>query len=139
MMPIDEAARAMEQLLGPYTGEEHAKRGLVVRESRLNRAYLVVLLAEHLDPDEGRKKQGQVPEELDAPGPIDVRPLRSVGTGNTGDPSCARVDAADRPLKRMSQGPRSRWSILAQAAPRREGDRFLWWRLLHRGQAVILR
>ena len=36
---ITEAARATEVLLGPYTGEEYSKRVLVVRESRLNRAY----------------------------------------------------------------------------------------------------
>lgn len=45
---IDEAARAAEQHLGSYTGEEHAKHALVVRKPRLNRTYLdsAVRLAE---------------------------------------------------------------------------------------------
>lgn len=65
----------------------------------------MVSLAEHPDPDEGRKKQAQVPEELDVLGPIVTRPLRSVGSGGAGDPTCARVDTAERPSKRMAQGP----------------------------------
>lgn len=38
-MPIDEATRVAEQLLGPYSDEEHTKWGLVVRELRLNRVH----------------------------------------------------------------------------------------------------
>ena len=49
--------------MGSYTSEEHAKRGLVVREPHLNRAYAdpAVRLAEHQDTDEGRKKRARVP------------------------------------------------------------------------------
>lgn len=103
---IDEAC-VMEQLLGPYTGEEHAKWGLVVRETHLNRAYTdpAFRLAERSDPDEGRKKRAHGPEELDSLGLIDVRPLRSIGAGDAGGPSCARVDSMDRPLKKALQGP----------------------------------
>lgn len=53
VMPIDEATHATEQLLGPYTREQDAKRGLVVRELCLNCAYVdpIVHLVEHPDPD----------------------------------------------------------------------------------------
>lgn len=99
--PIDEVARATELLLGPYSSEEHAKRALVVREPRLNRAYLdpEVRLAERQDPDEGWKKQACVPDEGDAGEPIDAVPLRAVGIVNLGVVSCARVDAAGRSAK----------------------------------------
>lgn len=80
VMPIDKAAHAVEQLLGPYIGEEHAKRGLV-REPRLNRAYIdpAVPLAECPAPDEWRKKQSRVPGELGIPGPIDKGPCDPLG------------------------------------------------------------
>lgn len=121
VLPIDESARVAEQLLGPYTDKEHAKRGLVVHESRLNRAYAdqAIRLAEHADPDEGKKKQTHVPEELDAPGPIAAWPLRAIGASDMDSPSCARVDIAKRPLKRASQcpeGPTERPAVLRRGS-----------------------
>ena len=55
--PIDEAVWSVEVLLGPYTGEEHAKRLMVVRKPQLNLAYKDgVDLLERWDPDEWKKK-----------------------------------------------------------------------------------
>lgn len=66
--------------MGPYTGEDHAKRGLVVLEPHLMRAYVdpVVCLAERSDLGEGRKKRARVLEEYDVTGPIAAMPMRSV-------------------------------------------------------------
>lgn len=76
--PITEAARAAEVLLGPYTGDEHARRGVVVREPRLNRAYDgSVVLPERADPDEGKRKRARA-AEVEVAGPIAAPPLRSV-------------------------------------------------------------
>lgn len=68
--PIDEAACATEQHLGLYLGEEHAKCRLVVREPRLNRAYVNpdVCLTERQDPNEGMKKRVGLPKGGDAGG-----------------------------------------------------------------------
>lgn len=92
--------------MGLYTSEEHAKRELVVREPHLNRAYayLVFCLAEHLDPDGGRKKWTRVPEECDVMGLIAVRPLRSIGSGGVDGPSCVRVDGVERLVKQVAHG-----------------------------------
>lgn len=55
--PIDEAVRAAEVLLGPYTSDEHSQRTLVVREPQVNRAYRGkgVFLAEQVEPKEGKE------------------------------------------------------------------------------------
>lgn len=48
---------------GPVYGEEHTKRGLVVWEEWLNRAYAAsVRLSKHLDPNAGKKKRARAPE-----------------------------------------------------------------------------
>lgn len=90
--------------MSPCIGEEHTKRRLVVREPRLNCAYAdpTVRLAECPNPDEGRKKQARVLEECDILGPIATRPLCSIGACVADDPSCARMDAAKRPAKRVA-------------------------------------
>lgn len=66
--------------MGPYTAEEHMKRGLVVCEPCLNRVYKdsEVRLLERLDPDEGKKKRVCALEECDVTGPIPTVPLRFV-------------------------------------------------------------
>ena len=87
--PIGEASRAAEVLLGPYTADEHGRRGVVVREARLNRAYNAsVQLPERVDPDDGKKKRVRA-AEVEGVGPIAAPPLRSVrprddagGSGN---------------------------------------------------------
>lgn len=105
--PIDEAARVAEQLLGPYIGEEHTRQGLVVREPRLNRAFVdpAVRLVERPDPDIGKKNWVRVPEELEAQGLISVVPLRAVGASVTGGSGCAGDDATARTLKKGSCAP----------------------------------
>lgn len=104
--PIDKAARSVEQLLGPYTSEEHVKCGLVLWEPRLNNVYVdpTIRLAECPDPDNGRRKWARVPMECNIMQPIIARPLYSVGSGGTGGLSCARVDAAERSTKWVAQG-----------------------------------
>ena len=87
VLSIGEAERTAEQLLGPYTADEHSKRKLVVRETRLNRAYLGsdAQLVERADPDAGKRKRVRGPEELESGGPISTVPLRAVGTGVAGE------------------------------------------------------
>lgn len=84
--PIGEAACVVEHLLGPYTGEEHAKRGLVVWEPCLNHTYTdqMIHLMECPDIDEGRRKRARVPDDGDAARPIVVMPLRAAGSGGVG-------------------------------------------------------
>lgn len=104
-MPIDEAVRVTEQLLGPYNGEEQAKWGWVVHEARMSRAN--VDLAECPNPNAGKKKRTHVPRELEAQGPISAVPLSAIGPdlGGVGGRSCAGMDATDRPLKKGSRTP----------------------------------
>ena len=106
MLSIDEAERAAEQLLGPYTGEEHAKRGQVVREPRLNRAYAdpSVRLVERPDPDAGKKKRVRGPDELETLGPIRVAPLRAIGADGAGG-SSAGLEVAGPAAKKMAVAP----------------------------------
>ena len=104
VLPIDEAERAAEHLLGPYTAEEHAKWGQVVGEHRLNRAYTdpSVQPADRLDPDAGKRKRVRGPDELETPGPIRAVPLRAVGAGGSG----ALVEEASGSLaKRLAPAP----------------------------------
>ena len=83
--------------MGPYTADEHGRRGVVVREARLNRAYdASVHLPERVDPDEGKKKRARAPE-VEVAGPIAAPPLRSVrprddaGASRSLDPSEERA------------------------------------------------
>ena len=107
MLSIDEAERAAEQLLGPYTAEEHAKRGQVVREPRLNRAYAdpSVRLAERPDPDAGKKKRVRGHDELETLGPIRVVPLRAVGADGAGGSSAVVEGMAGPSVKRVAVVP----------------------------------
>lgn len=103
-MPIIEAARAAELLLGPYTGEDNVKRQLVVREARLNRVYaLSVRLAERPNPNMGKKKHAHV-LEVNRMGPIVAAPLRDDGPYEEGGPSHAAKDTTRRTAKRVAQG-----------------------------------
>ena len=82
--PITEAARAAEVLLGPYTGEEHARHRLVVRDAWLNRAYgASVRLAKCPDSNEGKKKHACAPE-VNVRGLIVVVLLRTAGPCEVG-------------------------------------------------------
>lgn len=103
--PLSEAMRVVEQLLGPYTGVEHAKRRRVVRESCLNRAYEDALfhLLERSNPDEAKKKRACVPE-VEGTNSIVMTPLCAVGTFGAGGPSLAGEDGAVRPVKRVACG-----------------------------------
>ena len=104
-MGIDEATRALEVLLGPYTGEEHGRRGLVVRDARVNRVYdASVRLAERPDPDEGKKKRARA-ADVDARGPIAVAPLRAVAPREGGGSSRGRGGDAEPTAKRAAPGP----------------------------------
>ena len=107
MLPVDEAERAAEQLLGPYTADEHSKRRVVVREARLNRAYVDPALqpAERADPDAGKKKRVRGPEELEAGGPIRAVPLRAVGVGVAGEVAVGAPGPPPRKTSRVSAGP----------------------------------
>lgn len=64
---------------------------MVVRELRINRAYQDqgVRLAEHPDPDEGKKKRALTLEGCDDAGPIFAAPLRYVCSKGDGVPSYA--------------------------------------------------
>lgn len=77
--------------MGPYTGEEHVKRRLVVREACLNHTYVdpTVYLVERPDLDKGRRKRGRVREECNGAELITAMPLHDVGFGGAGGPSCA--------------------------------------------------
>ena len=92
---LAEATRAAEVLLGPYTGDEHARRRVVVRDPRLNRAYdASVSLPERADPDAGKKKRARAPE-LEVGGPIPAPPLWAV-------PS--RDGSAEASVRRLPEG-----------------------------------
>ena len=105
VVAIDEAARAADVLLGPYTGEEHARRGVVERDARLNRAHdASVRLAERPDPDEGKKKRPRA-AEVEVRGPIAVVPLRTAGPCEVGGSSRGRGDAAEPATKRVALEP----------------------------------
>lgn len=119
---IAEATRAVEQLLGPYTCEEHAKRGLVVRKAHLNWAYLdpMIRLAERLGPDEGRRKHAHVPE-CDGTGPIAAMPLCAIGFDGADGPSRAREDVAEWHAKRVAQGT-PKWVERARSSSASSGD-----------------
>lgn len=92
-------------LLGPYTGEEHGRRGVVVRDARLNRAYgASVRLAERTDPDEGKKKHGRA-ADVDVRGPIVVVPLRAAGPYEMGGSSRGQGDASGPAAKRAAVEP----------------------------------
>lgn len=110
VLPIDEAEHAAEQLLGPYTREEHAKQGLVVREPRVNWAYVdpAVRLVERPNPDVGKKKWVRGPKELEGHGPISAVPLRVVGTAGADHSGHAGEDA---------MGPTSKKVLRALEAP----------------------
>lgn len=96
----------MELFLDSYTSEEHAKRGFVVCELRLNRAYVdpAVRLSECSDPEEGMKKWTHAPKEHDVVGPITVMPLHLVRSKGVGSPSYVGVGGVERPVKRASLG-----------------------------------
>lgn len=118
VVPIDEATCATKLLLGHYTDKKHVKCGLVVCEPRLICAYAdpTVRLAEHRDPDEGRKKWAWVPEECNVEGLIIMMSLRSIGSDGMGNLSCTKVDGAGRSTKRVAQGPQSGWHVLDRVA-----------------------
>ena len=100
-LPITEAARSAEVLLGPYTADEHSKRMTVVRDRRLNRAYdASVRLAERVDPDPGKRKRGPG-VGVSGTGPLAVAPLRVVAPSEVG---CSSRDAESpgRPSKRLA-------------------------------------
>ena len=100
VLRITEAERAAEVLLGPYTAEEHAKRHLVVRDRRLNRAYEAsVILPERVNPDAGKKKRSRVPE-VELGGPIAAQPIRAVHPDDCSGPSRNLKDGEERPVKR---------------------------------------
>ena len=107
MLPVDEAERAAEQLLGPYTADEHSKRRVVVREARLNRAYVDPALqpAERADPDAGKKKRVRGPEELETGGPISAVPLRAVGVCVAGEVAVGAPGPPPRKTSRVPVGP----------------------------------
>ena len=99
MLPLTEAERIAEQLLGPYTGEEHSKRANAVHDRRLNRAYRdpATRLSECPDPDAGKRKRARGPEELEGSGPISAIPLRAFGGASVGKAGfagawCAEAD-----------------------------------------------
>lgn len=101
--PIAEVERAAELLLGPHTGEEHAKHRLVVREPRLNRTYdALVHLAELPDPDTG-KTCASVPK-VEGAGPIAAASLRVACLCDGGGPSHSLEDFTERPTKRVAEG-----------------------------------
>lgn len=98
VVPIVEASRAAEVLLGPYTPEEHARRGLIVREGRLNRAYDgSVRLLERADPD-GKKKRAR-PVEVEGTGPIAVSPLNSAPPRELDESASTGGRASKRPAE----------------------------------------
>ena len=102
--PISEAARAAEVLLGPYTGDEHARRLVVVREPRLNRTYdASVSFPERADPDAGKKKRARVPE-VELSGPIAAPPLRSVRPRDDSGPSRDLGGGEDARAGRLPEG-----------------------------------
>ena len=107
VLPVDEAERAAEQLLGPYTADEHSKRRVVVREARLNRAYVDPALqpAERADPDAGKKKRVRGPEELETGGPISAVPLRAVGVCVAGEVAVGAPGPPPRKTSRVPVGP----------------------------------
>ena len=95
--PITKVAHAVEVLLGPYMGEEHRRRLVVVREPRLNRAYdASVHLQERADPDVGKNKRARTPE-AEVAGPIAVAPLRSVRPCDGIGPSRSLEGFEERP------------------------------------------
>lgn len=105
VVAIDEAAQAVEVLLGLYTGEEHARRRVVVRDARLNQAYdSSVRLAECPDLDEGEKKRTCM-TEVEVRGPIAVMPLRTAGPCGVGGSSCGREDTMGPAVKRAAREP----------------------------------
>lgn len=105
VLPISEAARTAEVLLGPYTGEEHSRRHLVVRDRRLNRAYNAsVNLPKRVDPDAGKKKRSRVPE-VELGGPIAVKPLCAVRLSDGGGSSRNLEAAEEKPAKKVVQDP----------------------------------
>lgn len=92
-------------LLGPYTGKEHTRRRLVVRDARLNRAYdALVRLAERPNPDEGKKKHARA-IEVDIRGLIAVVPLCTTGPCEVGGSSRGRGDALRPTAKRVALEP----------------------------------
>lgn len=105
VLPIDEAERATEQLLGPYTGEEHVKRGIVVREPSVNRAYMdpVVRLVERANPDAGKKKRVRGLEELEGHRPISAVPLWAVEAAGADRSGHAGEDARGLASKKLPQ------------------------------------
>lgn len=135
--PIAEATQAMEPLLDPYMGKEHAKRGLVVRDACLNWAYSdpTICLAERPDLDKGWRKHAYVPK-CDGTGPIVATPLCAIGSSGTGGPSCVREDVTERSTKRVVEGTQSGWSAFSSSAS--SGDRgHPLWRALHRRQPGV--
>ena len=123
VVPITEAARAAEVLLGPYTGDEHSKRIMVVRDARLNRAYdASVRLAERVDPDAGKRKRSHVLEATGT-GPLVVAPLRVAAPCEVGDSSRA-PGSPRRPSKRLA--------VSARRSRRRWLRRSLRWRRTRR-------
>ena len=106
--PLGEASRAAEVLLGPYTADEHGRRGVVVREARLNRAYdASVHLPERVDPDEGKKKRVRAPE-VEVAGPIAAPPLRSVRPRDDVGASRSLDPSEERPSGKLPEGVKMR-------------------------------
>lgn len=107
MLPIGEAERVAEQLLGPYTADEHSKRRQVVREARLNRAYLdpAASLPERVDPDAGKRKRVRGSEELELGGPVSAVPLRAVGVGVAGEIAVGAPGPLPRKVSRAPDDP----------------------------------
>ena len=102
--PITEVVRAAEVLLGPYTGEEHARHRVVVREPRLNRTYDASdPLPERADPDAGKKKRARAPE-AEVAGPISAAPLRSVRPCEGVGPSRSLEGFEEWPTGRLAEG-----------------------------------
>ena len=107
VLPLTEAERLAEQLLGPYTGEEHSKRANAVHDRRLNRAYRdpAVRLLERPDPDAGKKKRARGPEELEGTGPISAVPIRAIGGASIGKAGFAAGCSVVPSSKRASREP----------------------------------
>lgn len=100
---------------GSYTGEEHSRRGLVVREGRLNRAYAAsVRLSERPDPDAKKKKRVRK-VEVDGTRPILVTPLSVVGPCDAGAAS-RDVGDAGRLSKRPAADPSDRTKLSGSAS-----------------------
>ena len=119
MLPIGEAKRVAEQLLGPYTADEHSKRRVVVREARLNRAYVDPALqpAERADPDAGKKKRVRGLEELETGGPISAVPLRAIGVAVPGEVALGAPGPPPRKASRVvGEQPEASGSASSSAA-----------------------